>query len=315
MAKLQGAWRRMLGAGPIQSVICQGYRIRFVKEPPLSRPRESKETKLTKDKMTVVRSEVKDLVRKKAGWKVPWQEAMRNPGYYSKMFCVLKSDGGQRPIINLRPMNCFVQKERFKMETIQNVKELWGATIDLRDAFYHMNIHKKSRKFLRFILDRQVYKFTGLPMGLTCSPSVHQPQQDGGGHLSQAQGHLCLLHRQHPGDGRDGGGMQKQGYVCPAVTLGPGIPNKFREVCPPAQQEVPIPGHVVGHGRLDSQPLREERGSTEKFVSQTESQRLLNLQTGGRHDREGAECNPRSPAGQGPHHRWLIVYFWCLILF
>ena len=199
LSKFQEAWRKMLGSGPIQQVIRQGHRIEFSKTPPLSQPGEGKETRLAKDKMILIRKEVKDLVRKKVVRKVPWQEARRKPGYYSKMFCVSKANGSWRPIINLCPMNCFVQKEKFKMETMQNVRELlrpglWGATIDLKDAFYHVGIHRKSRKFLRFLLDGQVYEYMALPMGLTCSPRVFTTLNKKVGVVFRKHGITCVFY-------------------------------------------------------------------------------------------------------------------------
>ena len=199
LVEFQEAWRRMLGSKPIQQVVRQGHRIAFSRVPPLSQPGDAKETRWDRDRMTAIRTEVRDLVRKKAVRKVSWQEAMKKPGYYSRMFCVSKADGSKRPIINLRPMNRFVRKEKFKMETVQNVRELlrpglWGATIDLRDAFYHVNVHRKSRKFLRFILDGQVYEYTALPMGLTCSPRVFTSLNKAVGVVFRRQGITCVFY-------------------------------------------------------------------------------------------------------------------------
>ena len=44
--------------------------------------------------------------------------------------------------------------------------------IDLEDAFYHVPLHKESRRYTRFMLDRRIWQFTCLPMGLTSSPRV-----------------------------------------------------------------------------------------------------------------------------------------------
>ena len=49
---------------------------------------------------------------------------------------------------------------------------MYGCVIDISDAYYHVSIHKKSRKYTRFILDGDVYEYLGLPMGLTCSPRI-----------------------------------------------------------------------------------------------------------------------------------------------
>ena len=49
---------------------------------------------------------------------------------------------------------------------------MFGATIDLEDAFYHVPLHPESRKYTRFILDGVIWQFKCLPMGLMSSPRV-----------------------------------------------------------------------------------------------------------------------------------------------
>lgn len=46
------------------------------------------------------------------------------------------------------------------------------CTIDLRDAYFLVNIDKNIRKFLRFIFKNTLYEFTCLPFGLCTSPFV-----------------------------------------------------------------------------------------------------------------------------------------------
>ena len=45
--------------------------------------------------------------------------AKKQEGFLSQLFMVLKKDGDQRPIMNLKKLNSFVQTEHFKMEGIQ----------------------------------------------------------------------------------------------------------------------------------------------------------------------------------------------------
>ena len=64
---------------------------------------------------------------------------------------------------------------------------MFGAVIDISDAYYHISVHKKARRYTRFIVDGVIYEYLGrhiidliiidfiilgLPMGLTCSPRV-----------------------------------------------------------------------------------------------------------------------------------------------
>ena len=64
-----------------------------------------------------------------------------------------------------------------KMETQRKVKDAvqlndWAFSLDLTDAYLHIPIHYRSRKFLRFTLRSRVYQFKALPFGLSTSPFV-----------------------------------------------------------------------------------------------------------------------------------------------
>ena len=94
-------------------------------------------------------------------------------GVYSVLFLVPKKDGGQRPVINLKALNQFVQAHHFKMEGIHSLKEvLKPGEVDLKDAFFIIPIHVASRKYLRFTFQGKVYEFNCLPFGLSLAPWV-----------------------------------------------------------------------------------------------------------------------------------------------
>ncbi|XP_041357753.1 uncharacterized protein LOC121374713 [Gigantopelta aegis] len=46
----------------------------------------------------------------------------------------------------------------------------WAASIDLKDAYLHVPIHRDFWKFLRFLFDGKAYEFRVLPFGLATSP-------------------------------------------------------------------------------------------------------------------------------------------------
>ena len=172
-------WRKLNAAPELVQLVKNGYRIQFVGggSPKLSQPDPRKETKLPPGQMEVAKAEVTDLVRKGALRVLSRQEAKRKPGFYSKIFCVPKDSGGMRPVINLKPLNKFVVKQTFKMETLKKVRsalrpDMWATTLDLSDAYYHVSIHKRSRRYLRFILEGKIYEFKALPMGLCSSPRI-----------------------------------------------------------------------------------------------------------------------------------------------
>ena len=95
--------------------------------------------------------------------------------FISSIFAVPKKDGTQRPVVNLKPLNIFVQKCHFKMEGIQMVKELlrkddWMVSVDLKDAYLSVPVASDHRKYLRFRWKNQIYEFQCLPFGLSSAP-------------------------------------------------------------------------------------------------------------------------------------------------
>ncbi len=77
-----------------------------------------------------------------------------------------------RPVINLRPLNAYIRKQRFKMDSLTKVlnlvkKEDWAFSVDLQDAYMHVPIHRSHRKYLRFCIGKhgQPYQFKALCFG------------------------------------------------------------------------------------------------------------------------------------------------------
>ena len=102
-------------------------------------------------------------------------------GFYSRIFLVPKKVGGFRPVFDLKSLNQHVCKEKFKMTTPRVVSNAlhkgdWAVSIDLKDAYFHVPIHKKSRHLLRFAIAEndvlRVFEFRALPFGLTSAPRV-----------------------------------------------------------------------------------------------------------------------------------------------
>ena len=87
-----------------------------------------------------------------------------SPSFYSRLLVVWKTSGSWRPVIDLSSLNGFVLQTLFKMETSQPVLQPiqrgdWMVSIDLKDAYLQVPVHQDIRRFLRFVVDGQVYQF------------------------------------------------------------------------------------------------------------------------------------------------------------
>ena len=76
---------------------------------------------------------------------------------------------GPQPIKWLSPNNTF------KMETPETIRVSlqtgeWVTSLDFSDAYFHIPIHPRSRKYLRFFLNSKAYQFTALPFRLATAP-------------------------------------------------------------------------------------------------------------------------------------------------
>ena len=88
-----------------------------------------------------------------------------------------KSSGGFRPVLDLSPLNKFLVQKPFRMETNSSIRDGirqgdWATTLDLKDAYFHVLIHEKDRKFLRFFWKGVIFQFRVLPFGLSLAPWV-----------------------------------------------------------------------------------------------------------------------------------------------
>ena len=69
---------------------------------------------------------------------------------------------------------CHMVIPHFKLETLWSVwspirSQEWTVSIDIHDAYLHVLMHQAVRKYLRFVVNKQVYQFTCLTFGLATS--------------------------------------------------------------------------------------------------------------------------------------------------
>lgn len=95
--------------------------------------------------------------------------------FISNIFTRKKSDGSLRVILNLNKLNEFVVYRHFKMDTLETAikmvrKGSYMGSVDLKDAYFSIPIHKDYRKFFRFIWNSKIYEFNAYPQGWASAP-------------------------------------------------------------------------------------------------------------------------------------------------
>ncbi len=124
-------------------------------------------------KASVLQQELSSLLQKGAIEEVPQSEVER--GFFSRYFLVPKRDGGLRPILDLRRLNLSLYKGKYKMLTMRTIMSQvqegdWFVTIDLEDAYFHIQVVHRHRRFLRFAFGGKAYQYKVLPFGLALAP-------------------------------------------------------------------------------------------------------------------------------------------------
>ncbi|XP_075783465.1 DNA repair protein RAD51 homolog 2 isoform X1 [Pelodiscus sinensis] len=169
----QHCWSLIFTDRWVNDIVVSGYAIPFNSIPPHFPPSPS----LFRDPSheSLLQQEVSRLLTIGAVERVPIQ--FRGRGFYSTYFLTQKKSGGWRPILDLRRLNHYLRKQKFKMVTLASIipalhKGDWFASLDLQDAYFHITIHPAHRRFLRFVVGAEHYQYRVLPFGLSAAPRV-----------------------------------------------------------------------------------------------------------------------------------------------
>lgn len=165
-------WEKITNDQWVLSILKNGYKLEFLKIPLFQGIRK---TKISPENVDILKNEVDTLLQKDAIEKVSPKNS--HSGFYSTFFVVPKKSGKMRPILNLRPLNQYLQKKHFKMDTLSKVLNLvkandWAISLDLSDAYLHVPLFPEHRKYLRFCIQGQVYQWKVLCFGPTSAPRV-----------------------------------------------------------------------------------------------------------------------------------------------
>ena len=105
-------------------------------------------------------------------------EPTRGPYHLNRLFEVPKKDSSTpRLVLDVSRLNQHVSPFRFTMTTVAQVRRTLSsgcfmASIDMKDAYWHVPIHQRYRPFLAFSAGKRSYQFRVLPFGLNIAPRI-----------------------------------------------------------------------------------------------------------------------------------------------
>lgn len=163
-------WRKIC-VDPWVLAATQGYRIPWSSAPPrrvICRP-----VSLPQDQLSALLSELTELESKGAIERTSVHQAH----YVSPLFLVPKSDHRWRVIFNLKSLNCHVQSQHFKMESLKSLGDLLSpdsflCKLDLKDAYNSVPVADTDRPMFCFPhpTTNELWRYTCLPFGLSDAP-------------------------------------------------------------------------------------------------------------------------------------------------
>ena len=150
--RLQKFWQKWqaLGANPrVVSILQEGYMLRFKIRPPLTHSPLIKSGYAHPVKSRCLKEALQDLINKLVVERVVVRSSL---AFYNRLFLVPKPNNKWRPILDLSQLNVYLQTSTFKMETLETIrvslqKGEWVTSLDFRDAYFHIPIQPRSRKF------------------------------------------------------------------------------------------------------------------------------------------------------------------------
>ena len=86
----------------------------------------------------------------------------------SIIFAVERKDSKKvRVILDVKHLNKYIHCPKFRMISLKSIREIlpknsWLASIDLKEAYYHVPIHSSFQRYLAFRIGKQAYKFKAL---------------------------------------------------------------------------------------------------------------------------------------------------------
>lgn len=172
LSKCIAFWENELKAPPpVLECIREGYKLPLLDIPAMYHKCNAKSALDAKEFVT---NSLKELLQNRCIRKVDTR-----PHVCSPLAVVTNGEGKKRLVLNLRYLNQFLLKERFKYEDLHIAmllfkREDYLFTFDLKSGYHHVDVHEKHWTYLGFEwpggTDTQYYVFTVLPFGLATAP-------------------------------------------------------------------------------------------------------------------------------------------------
>lgn len=156
---------------------------------------------MSRDNQLLPMEAVKDLLHKQAIEEIPAEEMK----FQSYLF-PLRQHGKVRAVLDCSQLNRYIQYSHFKMEGPPQLRYMirpndWMVKVDLKDAYFHVPLHKADRPWIAFRWQDKTYQFRALPFGIAHAPRlftkimvrVLQPLRQMGVRLSFYLDDICLI--------------------------------------------------------------------------------------------------------------------------
>ena len=126
---------------------------------------------MSSKKRKVLRKEIKDLLSQDVIEIAP----ANTPLFENYIFSMVKPSGKIRVIFDMKQLNTHIKLPKLKMFTFDKsyqslLKNNFACRIDLSNAFWHIGVNCKFRKYLAFAFDNKAYCWKAMPFGLRTAP-------------------------------------------------------------------------------------------------------------------------------------------------
>jgi hypothetical protein len=112
-------------------------------------------------------------------------EFIKTPPYTNNLVLVAKKDGRTRVCVDCTPANKVTEDFDWPLPRLQDIRyrirgATWFSRIDLKDAFFRIEVPAKYRQLTAFMVGNNTYQFKRMPFGLKTAPATFQRFMDWG---------------------------------------------------------------------------------------------------------------------------------------